>query len=196
MRTNYCLSWEHICSELSLLGYKKKSAVSFCLCDLFSGLFVVWITFWLNSYSVKKSVFFLVYLCREVFWVGRRFCLNVSSQSSSLRISLSSHELCRNSVLVGHHKHYEQLGRQEMTIDTPGMQRSIVPWTFTYKTQFKDKIIKKFKSARTEHQTKLRGLSKCGACVSAEVVCPWSIGVAVMDPWLIITSLQQILSNH
>lgn len=59
-----------------------------------------------------------------------------------------------------------------MTIDTPGMQRSIVPWTFTYKTQFKDKIIKKFKSARTEHQTKLRGLSKCGACVSAEVVCP------------------------
>lgn len=35
----------------------KKGKIFFCLCDLFSGLLMVRITFWWNAYSIKKCLF-------------------------------------------------------------------------------------------------------------------------------------------
>ena len=48
---------------------------------------VIWITFRFNGYSIVKIVFFLLFLCGEIFWVGRFFFFSLGPYSLFLFFS-------------------------------------------------------------------------------------------------------------
>ena len=73
LRNSYFLSWECICNESYLLGYTKGETS------------ITAVFYWVvcNAHNIlleclfnNKTVFFLFYLCGEVFWFGSRFCFN------------------------------------------------------------------------------------------------------------------------